>query len=387
MGQMTGRFEELDSLRGLAALTVVFSHIYTLFFPSFLAQLLFKFGPLRISIAGDEAVTLFFVLSGFVLSLPFYANRALGYRDFVVRRFCRIYIPYAAAIVLAVACRELFYSGPIDHMSEWFNNVWRSELDAKALLDHALLIGTFGSNLDFVVWSLVHEMRISLVFPFIMWMVLRAGWRQGLALAAASSGASVLYAAVTGAEYAESAWHASLHYAAMFIVGALIARHREELKHRVWGMPRAEKLALAAVGLVLYLYFRPSYVLFHWLVPGFAPFYRVVTDTWFITLGGSVIIVFALSSDLFSRFLKNGFISHLGRISYSLYLTHLIVLLSFIHMFHDHDKIDDWALYLLALTGAIAVSTAMYHAVERPAIRLGRFLTARPGDATHGSST
>ncbi len=375
---MGHRFTELDSLRGLAALTVVFSHIYTLYFPTCLATLLFKFGPLRIGIAGDEAVTLFFVLSGLVLSLPFYADRALSYGNFVVRRVCRIYIPYAAAIALAIVCRELFYSGAIDHMNDWFNNIWRQDLDAATLLDHALLVGTFVSNLDFVVWSLVHEMRISLVFPFIMWLVLRASWQQSLVLAAALSAAGVLSAAITGATQLETSLHASLHYAAMFVVGALIAKHREEIGGLMAGLTKARRLALLVAGVAMYLYFRPSYVLYHWLIPGFAPFHRTVVDTWFITAGAAAIIVFALSSAQFSRFLRHGFVSHLGKISYSLYLTHLIVLVSFIHLFHNHDVLPDWLLYLLALGGAIAVATVMYHAVEKPAVRLGRFLTAPP---------
>ena len=55
---------------------------------------------LGIFYAGDAAVILFFTLSGFVLALPFLSYRQPTYSDFVIRRVCRIYFPYAAALSL-----------------------------------------------------------------------------------------------------------------------------------------------------------------------------------------------------------------------------------------------------------------------------------------------
>jgi peptidoglycan/LPS O-acetylase OafA/YrhL len=105
------RFAELDSLRGLAALAVVLSHFtgvylntrhYTVF--------LYKF-PMRILLDGRAAVILFFLLSGFVLSLP-YRQRGLEYGTFLVRRICRIYLPYLGALLLAVL-GDWWHHGPV----------------------------------------------------------------------------------------------------------------------------------------------------------------------------------------------------------------------------------------------------------------------------------
>ncbi|MEH7247503.1 acyltransferase family protein, partial [Neobacillus niacini] len=76
---MSNRLEELDSLRGIASLTVVIHHTL-LTLPIFLAAhqheqinstivKIFTNSPLHIIWGGHEAVILFFVLSGFVLSL------------------------------------------------------------------------------------------------------------------------------------------------------------------------------------------------------------------------------------------------------------------------------------------------------------------------------
>ncbi len=86
------RFYELDSLRGVAALTVVLHH-FSRICPENFTHLLIR-TPLRLLLAGDQAVILFFLLSGFVLTLPYKKNTSLSYGPFLLRRVCRIYLPY-----------------------------------------------------------------------------------------------------------------------------------------------------------------------------------------------------------------------------------------------------------------------------------------------------
>ena len=105
---MRNRYEELDSLRGLAAISVFFGHILLVFNAIPITNLLFEYGPLRAAVAGSEAVTLFFVLSGFVLSLPFYNNGTFNYGKYVVKRIFRIYIPYLIAILFLILLRNCF---------------------------------------------------------------------------------------------------------------------------------------------------------------------------------------------------------------------------------------------------------------------------------------
>ncbi|MGH7001396.1 MAG: acyltransferase family protein, partial [Stellaceae bacterium] len=79
------RLPSLDSLRGIAALTVVIHHtlttlpafwaVYTGAPASRLARIM-AFSPLHLLWDGHQAVLVFFVLSGFVLSLPYWQGRA-----------------------------------------------------------------------------------------------------------------------------------------------------------------------------------------------------------------------------------------------------------------------------------------------------------------------
>ena len=58
--------------------------------------------PLTALVSGGTAVRFFFVLSGFVLVLPFLRHPHSPYFPYVVKRICRIYLPYLAAVALAV---------------------------------------------------------------------------------------------------------------------------------------------------------------------------------------------------------------------------------------------------------------------------------------------
>src|ERR1700704_3301212 len=96
------RFYELDSLRGVAALTVVFHHFSRICSPRVIYFL--DRTPFRLLVAGHQAVILFFLLSGFVLTLPYKKNDRLNYGPFLVKRVCRIYLPYLGALALAILC-------------------------------------------------------------------------------------------------------------------------------------------------------------------------------------------------------------------------------------------------------------------------------------------
>jgi peptidoglycan/LPS O-acetylase OafA/YrhL len=91
------RFPLFDSLRGIAALSVLLVHTAT--FSGALSSSSFK----RLLAHLDIGVTLFFVISGFLLYRPFVATRVLGapavaLRDYGRRRFLRIAPGYWLAL-------------------------------------------------------------------------------------------------------------------------------------------------------------------------------------------------------------------------------------------------------------------------------------------------
>ena len=88
------RISELDALRGLAALGVLFYH-YTIHFDSMyghLSELSWTFS------IGQYGVHIFFMISGFVIFMTL--NRTKSALDFAVSRFSRLFPAYWVALVI-----------------------------------------------------------------------------------------------------------------------------------------------------------------------------------------------------------------------------------------------------------------------------------------------
>src|SRR5271169_1908187 len=102
---MAGRIDKLDSIRGIAAMAVVFEHCcMALPSPAAGSWLLYiRHSPLMLLADGDDAVVVFFVLSGLVLAPPFFAGERRRYWPFAIRRICRIWIPFAVVLLGAIA--------------------------------------------------------------------------------------------------------------------------------------------------------------------------------------------------------------------------------------------------------------------------------------------
>jgi peptidoglycan/LPS O-acetylase OafA/YrhL len=77
------RYEELDSLRGLAALMVLFSHFITVR-PTFGRPIMYsQYGTLiNVLWNGQSAVIMFFIVRGLVLSLPLYKDGEFKYSKY-----------------------------------------------------------------------------------------------------------------------------------------------------------------------------------------------------------------------------------------------------------------------------------------------------------------
>jgi PST family polysaccharide transporter len=91
------RLGELDVLRGIAAVAVMFFH-YTIRYGEVFAP---GGPPLHANPLGETAVHLFFIISGFVIFMTLSKTRTA--LDFLVSRFSRLYPVYWAAVLLTFA--------------------------------------------------------------------------------------------------------------------------------------------------------------------------------------------------------------------------------------------------------------------------------------------
>lgn len=366
------RLPQLDSIRGLAALSVVLYHCRTI--PSALdgtvADSLLRHTPLAMFVAGQEAVLFFFVLSGFVLALPFLRG-TVSYPQFAIKRICRIYLPYYAAMLLAVAALLTWRGGSPPSLGPAVDNTWDTPCTPSLIAQYALLIFYIPTpTLNGPIWSLVHEMRISLVFPLIAPLVVRGNWKAlGIAMLLALAGTLVIRFFFHGCNY-----HRSVYYTSFFIAGCLLAKHRAALTEAVGRLSRRRRLGLFLCAVILY-------TLRFWLrLPYSPPGYPNLSDGT-AAAGASIFIILALASGSFAGFLQWRPIHFVGQMSYSVYLVHAPLLIAFVNLFYH--ELPVWSIWLLTITGTLLVSSLMYYAVEIPSISAGRHLAKQLAPRPH----
>lgn len=372
------RLLQLDSLRGLAALSVVFCHFLNVF-PSKLADTynvhmtgikyyfnLIKYSPLSIIFGGHEAVILFFILSGFVLSLPFYSN-TVAYKKFLVKRVCRIYIPYITAVLFSYIGFILFSRGGIRELSGWFNSAWLSPVSFKDLISHFIMLGAFDfGKLDNAIWSLVHEMRISLIFPLIMIFVLREGWKKSLLWAGTAALITVLISNAIQI-YIINNVLLTIRYIFMFVIGVTLAQNRSYLIDKFKSLNCYMRFGLFILAIIAYTNgwnFHGFKIISKFLQSG-----ELLND-WLTALGSSMLIVIALSYKGVTLIKP---VQFLGKISYSLYLLHLPTMYSTVYLLYG--RLPIWGILSIAFVITIVLSYISYKIIEVPSIALGKKLT------------
>ncbi|MGG3526633.1 acyltransferase [Bacillus pseudomycoides] len=372
---MTRRYKELDSLRGIAAIIVLLGHFLALF-PILGKKVMYSTFGVYFSILwqGHSAVIIFFVLSGFVLSLPFYKGTEFNYLKYLIKRVCRIYIPYIVILFIAIGIKLGIHSkiGTIPGLVQWGS--WNIEVSFNRVMEHILFLREFNSDaFIMVIWSLVHEMRISIVFPLIIFLLLRVNWKVSIGIAMFLSVIGYLLMKNIPSEFnmpVSTNYFITLHYSSMFIIGALLAKNREYLVSKIINL-KVNYLVLP-LGLLFFNYPRIPFMLLSKLIGEIDyELYLIIID-WYICFGAVLIILSALSSKLFSKLLLIKPVQFIGEISYSLYLVHPIVLLTTVHIFYG--KISVPLILLISFLFTMVVSVLCYKFIEIPSIKIGRKL-------------
>lgn len=381
------RLHALDSLRGLAALVVVFQHVYLMWPQASVGTPLWvSFSPLRLLINGHGAVIVFFVLSGYVLSLPFLSGRKLSYPDFLVRRFFRIYAPYALAIVVA-ALAFVIAAPPSGLGSAWFQGIWTgADATPLTLGQHLAMTGRRQDMwLNPITWSLVYELRISLILPLLL--LLSRNLLAGILATVAAYVVSAYALLTTGAahslidseRFGATLW-LTLHYAPYFMLGILAARHHEALSRliRRCGAPvTAGLFACALLLLCLPTEIHNPKVLALLGMDGQAQVLKFIPEA-LLGIGAALLIILiravGVAKSPFNP-LRWAPVEWLGKVSYSLYLLHFpIVVLLFRNLLGEAP----FAMIAgLAIACSLAAAALFYWAVEEPFMAIGRRASTR----------
>ena len=298
----TGRFiPEIDGLRFLAIFSVYIYH---------LAGDVLRHSPLgyghtlqsnwlfRVTQVLNVGVPLFFVISGFILSLPFAEARRDGKKPislkrYFTRRITRLEPPYFLCLILFFILKIAADRGSAASLLP--------NLIASIFYVHNPIFGR-PSDIDYVAWSLEIEIQFYILAPLLasVFAISRSSYRRSVLVAA------VLLASGIGSLAAR---HPALQlsllaYAQYFFVGLLLAEiylyGGERQANWLWDI-----VALAGWSL--------SFVL---LVRGAG--HTDWTMPWLIL----VIYIAAFHGVATNRFVTNPLIATIGGMRYSIYLLH-----------------------------------------------------------------
>lgn len=360
------RYLALDGLRGVAALAVVFYH----------APWATHFSDLQIVRNAYLAVDFFFILSGFVIA----ANYARGIADrhdlrvFLSKRFFRLYPLHVAILGWLVALECLKWavqSRAVSEVAPFTGPNSLSLLAANLLMLQGLgLEGRLGWNPP--AWTVGAECVAYVIFAV---MALAGRVRRGRAATAvcAVSLAAYLLIAMTENTLDVTFLPGLLRCLAGFSMGVVLWLYSPP------GWPHAPALAAAAALLAL------AVMAF---VAGSA---IVLIIPLFILLAATL----QYDRGALAAFLSSRAVQYLGRVSYSIYLTHMPVLYFFtivlkrvVHVpFHvsAYGQVLDigapWIgdlLFAGVIVTVLATSRFTYMYIEEPGRRLGARIALSP---------
>jgi peptidoglycan/LPS O-acetylase OafA/YrhL len=308
-------FPELESLRGWAIVMVVLYHLDAAIRRRLRADALPTLGFVR---GGHAGVGLFFVLSGFLLSLPFLTQAAGGrrvdLRRYVMRRALRILPLYYAAVIAGA----VFVFGARPAMLQ--------------AVPYLLFLNGFSATVapnvypfGGVWWSLATEVQFYMLLPLLPAVLSSRRSRViGLVLLA-------LYAVVWAAQARHpfpvrlTLGRSLFGRGPLFLCGiaaaAIYLRAGARWSER---LARSSRLRRAVADIVVVAIVIALERLLHGF-PANRDFAWELLPAWHLVEGplwATLLLVLVVAPLLTKRVLCNGVLTHLGLVSYSLYLIH-----------------------------------------------------------------
>lgn len=336
----------LDGLRGWAALMVVLSHLLIFFVAH--TSTVYRNWYWAFASDGNLAVFVFFVLSGFALSIGYIQTGRLNIvTSLCVRRYLRLAIPVLCTSLLAYLLHAsgLFYN---DEAGTAMKNAWLATFygfspnfleSIKFGLHDVFINANHSKSYNPILWTMSIELFGSFIVFAICALVLHLK-KRALLLAII-----VLFFVMSK----------HLYYVA-FLCGIAIAlcyHHREQ------AIFRKIHLALPLVLLLVVYYSTVSLRGNGLAVPGIA------RSDYFSIVASCSLVFAATFYAPFRRFLETPVSRYLGSISFPIYLTHFLVICSFssglvLYLVATKGNYPEWGVHL-NVAASLAVCFMVAH--------------------------
>jgi len=322
---MKKRLSELDSLRGIAAFMVVLCHFTGDYINKFNLDFTFPFS----FYFGKHGVQLFFLISGFVIFLTL--NKTRHPLEFVVSRVSRLYPVYWASAILTFLM--IYFFG----LPDTFSTPTATDLVVNLTMLQRWF-SMFGIiAIDPVYWTLAVELS----FYVIIFMVYITGQLKRIELLS-----FVYLLFIIAVECIENYFNFTvlnvikvsllLDFGNLFIAGIMFYKlmHESKIIHYL--------IIALCLSIELYLH-----------------------EASFIYVGPLFLVFYAFTQG-WIKFIAIKPLIYLGKISYSLYLTHQIIGYIFINYLYTHGVSSPEILLVTVLFFAIGLASLLHYFVEKP---------------------
>lgn len=357
----------IDGLRFVAILGVVLYHLASQMVdkPDPAGPRFTEGGSLTFFFWGGNGVRLFFVISGFILALP-YARARFGERKpptvraFYLRRLTRLEPPYILNIVvlfllIPLANRGIGYGDLLPH------------LFTHLTYTHNLYNLKWDGMISPVNWSLEVELQFYLLVPLIMRVFrTRTAMTQGILLAGI-----VLFSAFDLFVRPQAGWveHFLPAQAQFFLTGVLLAEIYSRRHERDRNLIRWDVLAVAAALVSI-------------------PLFGHIEYGSFLLIPMGIVLYASLASRFLSRILAFSPFAIVGGMCYTIYLWHFAII-SFLWRFTTHltsSNFDESLILqcIVILPAVFLICTVLFVLVERPCMdrdwpaKVWRIVSRRP---------
>lgn len=355
------RIESLDGLRGIASVAVLLFHT---------CKMLQLFGPegLYEAIPGVAAVIVFFVISGIVLTLAPLKRLSRGEQynwfGYFPRRVIRLCVPLVAAIALGVLASFVASATGLDPRQDkpidWsleFSDIARQVLMQFDVLFNAsdgqyLIDGTRFVRANSPTWSMSWELWFSLALPLAVYIV----WRTKRPWVG-------IISCVILAFFSSFTGYFPIRMCIMFIVGAYLAKMLPSLLKRRLHWLLMLVVLVACLSVIEFQGVCASRGTF----PIEGSFVQLLSD-----IGCIGLVALATMHGFVNRFLSSRPMRFLGKLSYSLYLTHVLVVGSIGPILPRVGISHPLAIASLIIVVSFLVAWAFWRIVEKPSMEWSR---------------
>lgn len=380
------KYQSLEGLRGLACLAVIASHFLFTFLPylghnlyppspglvaKYPFEELLSHAPFTLLFNGNFAVSIFFVLTGFVLTAKFHENgdtRIL--LEGAIKRYPRLVLPAFVSVLFVFV---IVYTGQMrNHLAielnaaGWVLDFYKEPAD----LLHSIYVGLIGAPIlgDTLLNSPLWTLKIELVGSFLIFATYSLFGRNHKLLILLCF---IILSFVLGSP---------LYYMS-FVLGSFIHVFAKWLIQR-----QAISFLILVLGLVLgsINYSSQFSILTSMPLPNLLP-YSVNFNTdkllfWY-TIGAVLTVTGIVGFKPIAKLLASKVFTHIGKISFSAYLLHWPIILSFSFgavrksMLFTHDYLTSVMISFISTYVVILIlSILFYRFVDKPSIGFSGWL-------------